>query len=82
MVTVTTISARLGWCLPACFILRISEEFGDKELKAKACGFLGWSDSELAEYDQSKENNKKSPSSYGQGDGGLKPGGRSRRLLR
>lgn len=38
--------------------LRISEELGDNELKAKAFGFLGLSDSELAEYEQSKGNNK------------------------
>lgn len=42
-------------------LLRISEELGDKELKSKACGFLGWSDSELAENEQSKENSKDSP---------------------
>ena len=34
---------------------------GDKELKSKACFFLGWSDSELEKYEQSKEISKESP---------------------
>ena len=34
---------------------------GDKELKSKAFFFLGWSDSELEKYEQSKEISKESP---------------------
>ena len=44
-----------------CFSGSISEELGDKELKSKAFFFLGWSDSELEKYEQSKEISKESP---------------------